>query len=402
MDERTSRSTPLRPPTAPIDDVFAFCNHVAWQAGGPVLLHDSAWGVVAYSTLNQALDEGRRSIILRRSVPNSDTEADVLAQAQAHFDAGTSSFEIPAYPGLQARRVAAPVRMLGVQVGSIWIAESSGALHPDALDIVEHAAKQASFYFQLRDDQRRREADRFARLLLEGNQDEALLAQYLGIPAASRVRVIAVWHGEDNVRDEAREVARVIAERQSVEHLRLETPDRVYVAFYDGSGTAEHLTPATRAFIHDMAAADDRLLVGAGRTTTRLGHAPTSKVDADRIIGYLMRTPGERMGSINTLRSQIALMRLVEILEGQFEPLPDPLRALRPLEPEDRDEALRTLDAYFRHPGNASQAAREVHVHPNTFRYRLAKVSELLGVDLDDRDERLLLEIELLRQRYGQ
>lgn len=402
MDERASRSTPLRPPTAPIDDVFAFCNHIAWQAGGPVLLHDSSWGVVAYSTLNQALDEGRRSIILRRAVPSSDTESEVLAEAQEQFDAGTNSFEIQAYPGVQARRVVAPVRMLGVHVGSIWIAESAGALHPDALDIAEHAAKQASFYFQLRDDQRRREAERFARLLLEGNQDETLLAQYLGIPAASRVRVVAVWHGEGSLREETREVARVIAERQSVEHLRLETDDRIYVAFYDGSGTSEYLTPASRAFIHDMAAADDRLLVGAGRTTTRLGHAPSSKVDADRIISYLQRTPGERMGSINTLRNQIALMRLVEILEGQFEPLPDRLRALSPLEPADREEALRTLDAYFSHPGNASQAAREVHVHPNTFRYRLAKVSELLGVDLEDRDERLLLEIELLRQRYGQ
>ena len=42
------------------------------------------------------------------------------------------------------------------------------------------------------------------------------------------------------------------------------------------------------------------------------------------------------------------------------------------------DEALRTLDAYFSHPGNISQAAREMHVHPNTFRYRLAKVADLL------------------------
>jgi sugar diacid utilization regulator len=393
---------PLTPSTAPIDDIFAFCNHIAWQAGGPVLMYDSAWGVIAYSTLNQGLDEVRRSIILRRELPDDASVAEVRRSSEERFESGTSSFEIPDIPGVQTRRVVAPVRMLGVHVGSIWIAESAGALHPDVLDIVEHAAKQASFYFQLRDDQRRREAERFARLLLEGNQDETLLAQYLGIPAASRVRVVAVWHGDGDLRVETREVARVIAERQSVEHLRLETDDRIYVAFYDGSGTSEYLTPASRAFIHDMAAADDRLLVGAGRTTVRLKHAPSSKVDADRIITYLRRTPGERMGSINTLRSQIALMRLVEILEGQFEPMPDPLLALSPLEPADREEALRTLDAYFTHPGNASQAARELHVHPNTFRYRLAKVAELLGVDLDDRDERLLLEIELLRQRYGE
>ena len=392
---------PLTPSPAPIDDIFAFCNHVAWQAGGPVLMYDSAWGVIAYSTLNQGLDDVRRSIILRRELPTDERVEAVRRSSEERFEAGTACFEIPEVPGVQTRRVAAPIRLLGVHVGSLWIAESAGPLHPQVMDIADHAAKEASLYFQLRDDQRRREADRFARMLLEGNQDEVLLGQYLGIPAASRVRVVAVWHGDSDLRDDAREVARVLAEQQSVEHLRLETEERIYLAFYDGSGSAEHLTPSVRAFARAMGAADDRLLVGAGRTTTRLRHAPTSKADADRVISYLRRTPGERVGSVNTLRSQIALMRLVEILDGQFEPLPDPLRALAPLEPDDRDEALRALDAYFTHPGNISQAAREMHVHPNTFRYRLAKVSDLLGVDLDDRDERLLLEIELLRQRYG-
>jgi hypothetical protein len=388
-------------PDAPIDDVFAFCNHVAWRVGGPVLMYDSSWGVIAYSTLNQAIDEVRRSIILRRVLPTDPSVSTFRQFSEDHFAAATPSFEIPDTPGVQTRRVAAPIHLLGVHVGSLWIAESAGPLHPEALDIAAHAAKEASFYFQLRDDQRRREADRFARMLIEGSQDETLLAQYLGIPPASRVRVVAVWHGESDLRKQVREVARVLAERQSVEHLLLETEDRLYLAFYDASGTAEHLTPAVRAFAREMGETDDRVLVGAGRTTTRLRHTPASRADADRVIAYLQRTPGERVGSVNTLRSQIALMRLVEILEGQFEPLPDPLRGLASLEHEDRVEAMRTLDAYFTHPGNVSQAARQVHVHPNTFRYRLAKVSDLLGVDLDNREERLLLEIELLRQRFG-
>jgi hypothetical protein len=388
-------------PGAPIDDVFAFCNHVAWQAGGPVLLHDSAWGVVAYSTLNQPLDEGRRSIILRRAVPDSEAENEVLATAQAHFDAGTEPFEIQAYEGIQARRVVAPVRLLGVHVGSLWVAESAGPLHPDALDIVTHAAKQASLYFQLRDDTRRREAERFAHMLLEGNQDESLLGQYLGIPAASRVRVAAVWHGDGELRDQAREVARVLADRQVIDHVRLETDDRIYLAFYSGTEPAERLASAVRTFAREMVATDHRILVGGGRTTVRLGHAPHSRADADRVISYLQRTPGDRMGSVNTLRTQITLMRLVEILDSQFEALPDPLRGLAALQPEDREEALRTLDAYFAHQGNVAQAARQAHVHPNTFRYRLAKVADLLAVNVDDRDERLVLELELLRQRYG-
>jgi sugar diacid utilization regulator len=393
--------TPLTPPTAPIDDVFDFCNHIAWQAGGPVLMYDSAWGVIAYSTLNQGLDEVRRSIILRREIPTDAHVEAVRRSSEERFDAGTSCFEIPEIPGVQTRRVAAPIRLLGVHVGSLWIAESAGALHPEVLDIADHAAKEASLYFQLRDDQRRREADRFARMLLEGTQDEALLAQYLGIPPTTPFRVVAVWHGGiPDLRSQTHEVSRVLAERQPARSISIECDECVCIAFYSPDSPAD-VNESARAFSYDMVAADERLLVGAGRLTTRLAHTPKSKADADKVIAYLRRTPGERAGSVNTLRPQIALMRLVEILDSQFEPLPDALLPLTMLEPDDREEALRTLDAYFSHPGNASEAARYLHIHPNTFRYRMAKVADLLGVDLEDRDSRLIVELELLRHRYG-
>jgi len=392
---------PLTPPTAPIDDIFAFCNHVAWQAGGPVLMYDSAWGVIAYSTLNQGLDDVRRSIILRRELPTDARVSAVRRSSEERFDAGTSCFEIPDIPGVQTRRVAAPIRLLGVHVGSLWIAESAGPLHPEVLDIADHAAKEASLYFQLRDDQRRREADRFARMLLEGNQDETLLGQYLGIPAATPFRVVSVWHGGvADLQEQAREVVRVLAERQPARHLAIDCQECIDVAFYSPDSPTD-VNESVRAFSQDIAAADGRLIVGAGRLTTRLGHAAKSKSDADKVVTYLRRTPGQQVGSVNTMRSQITLMRLVEILDGQFEPLADALRPLTALEAGDRDEAMRTLNAYFRNPGNASEAARELHIHPNTFRYRMAKVADLLGLDLDDRDTRLIVELELLRHRFS-
>ena len=397
----SEQAMPLAPPTAPIDDAFAFCNHIAWQAGGPVLIHDSAWGVVAYSTLNQPVDEGRRAIILRRTVPDLVVEEGILAFAQRHFDAGVEAFELPAVDGVQERRVVAPVRMLGVHVGSIWIAESAGPLHPDAVAMARQAAKEASLYFQLREDTRRLESERFARMLFEGSQEESLLAQYLGVPHTTPFRVVTVWHGGiADLRDQVREVSRVLAEQQPARSISIDCQECVCIAFYSPESPSD-VNEATRAFCQDIAAADERLLVGAGRLTTRLAHTPKSRSDAERVVAYLRRTPGQRIGSVNTLRSQITLMRLVEILDAQFEPLPDALKPLRLLESEDREEALRALDAFFSHPGNASEAARELHIHPNTFRYRIAKVADLLGVDLDDRDARLIIELELLRLRHG-
>ena len=392
---------PLTPPTAPIDDIFAFCNHIAWQAGGPVLMYDSAWGVVAYSTLNQTIDEVRRSIILRRVLPTDPGVTSFREFSEDHFEAATPSFEIPDTPGVQTRRVVAPIRLLGVHVGSLWIAESAGPLHPEVVNIVEHAAKEASFYFQLREEILRSEADRFARMIMEGTHEESLLAQYLGIPATTPFSVVSVWHGGvADLQEQAREVVRVLAERQPARHLNLDCQECICVAFYSPDSPTD-VNESVHAFSQAIAAADGRLLVGAGRLTTRLGHAAKSKSDADKVVSYLRRTPGQQVGSVNTMRSQITLMRLVEILDGQFEPLADALRPLTALEAEDRDEAMRTLNAYFRNPGNASEAARELHIHPNTFRYRIAKVADLLGVDLEDRDTRLIVELELLRHRFS-
>ena len=40
-------------------------------------------------------------------------------------------------------------------------------------------------------------------------------------------------------------------------------------------------------------------------------------------------------------------------------------------------------------------AAKRVFVHPNTFRYRLRRLTEISGLDLDDPLERLVAELQL-------
>lgn len=54
-----------------------------------------------------------------------------------------------------------------------------------------------------------------------------------------------------------------------------------------------------------------------------------------------------------------------------------------------------TALAYVRHDGNAVAMAAELHVHPQTARYRIARLRELLGPDLDDPDARFELELAL-------
>ena len=73
-------------------------------------------------------------------------------------------------------------------------------------------------------------------------------------------------------------------------------------------------------------------------------------------------------------------------------------RRLEPLEALTEKAGARmrqTALSYVRRRGNSVAMARELHVHPQTARYRIARLRELLGDQLDDPDARFELEVAL-------
>jgi hypothetical protein len=71
------------------------------------------------------------------------------------------------------------------------------------------------------------------------------------------------------------------------------------------------------------------------------------------------------------------------------------LAPLAELTPRARERMRETALTYVQHSGNAVEMARAMHVHPQTARYRVARLRELLGDELDDPDARLELELAL-------
>lgn len=72
-------------------------------------------------------------------------------------------------------------------------------------------------------------------------------------------------------------------------------------------------------------------------------------------------------------------------------------RELAPLAAEtelSRARLLETLRAWVDHPGRPTEVARAVHIHPQTARYRLRRLRELLG-DIDDPERRFVLALAL-------
>lgn len=61
------------------------------------------------------------------------------------------------------------------------------------------------------------------------------------------------------------------------------------------------------------------------------------------------------------------------------------------MDPRRRDEALRTLRVHLEHPGASATAAAVLNVHRNTLANRVRRLYELLDLDENDPDHRLML-----------
>ncbi|CAA9555217.1 MAG: hypothetical protein AVDCRST_MAG73-3227 [uncultured Thermomicrobiales bacterium] len=139
----------------------------------------------------------------------------------------------------------------------------------------------------------------------------------------------------------------------------------------------------------------EAVALGYGRPRAGLAGIRQSHHEAKQALalGRRLHGPGHLTGF-----DDLGIHRLIFAAEG----LPE-LRAfhdetLAPLIAYDRQhgaELVRTLDAFFAANAGPKEAAARLGVHRNTVLYRLDRVREITGLDLDDADVRLRLALAL-------
>ena len=138
------------------------------------------------------------------------------------------------------------------------------------------------------------------------------------------------------------------------------------------------------AFAH---AARGMAIVALDGRIRRVNHALAALmgVPADGLEG---RHVDELQARMVVLRLRDLCLERPELRTGRLQSLVD----------SDRDRGtsyVQTLQAFLDAFGDVRAAAEVVRVHPNTFRYRLRRLSELAGLDLDDPVERLVAHLQL-------
>jgi purine catabolism regulator len=96
--------------------------------------------------------------------------------------------------------------------------------------------------------------------------------------------------------------------------------------------------------------------------------------------------------------NSLGVYQLLSELENNISVQQFAMQIIGPLvryDADHRGSLLQTLNAYFSHHGNISQTAESLFVHRNTLLYRMDRIQELTGQDLNNADMRLALHLSL-------
>ena len=394
----------------PMGDLFALANAIAAIVGGAVTIEDPQSYVLAYSSADLPIDEARREVILGRRVPDRFLrrlrDAGVFQRLQTTDDVVTYvDQEEEVLP-----RLAVGIRAGGELLGSIWVAEATDSLGADATVALQEAARIAALHLirhRSSGDLERRQRGELVRGVLDGDlhPDAATL---LGLDAATAVTVVALRVGDpaDPRRSAADAVARI--ERVvGLVALYFESYQR-HVAQVTIGQTIYVMIPESRdgervrllQLIGDLidrarATVHTRLVSGVGSTVPSLTAASWSRREADLAIRVLATHPDRSIAPIEQVRAETIVLALRDHAVGDAYLQSGPVATLRHHDEQKGTSYVETLAAYFDAFGFVPSAAKAIFVHPNTFRYRLRRLTEISGLNLDDPLERLVAELQL-------
>lgn len=392
-----------RSPGHPLGDLFTLSNTVAAALGGAVTIEDRASRVLAFSGNQAVADAARVATVLGRQVP---AEWRDRLTAAGVFDRLYSSAEpidvVLPVPGLHPRAAVA-VRAGEEILGSIW-ATTDGPLDADRSRTLVSAARTAALHIleerAVESAGRRRRAELTA-CLLDGSPAAPDTTRRLGLPAGPFAVAAARLDGTPGLAADRQAGLQRIADSLAM-HLATVSPGAVTTVLDDTAYAVLPLVlPSTARIPADVRRTLQRLAdrrdppvaIGVSRPVERPARLAVARADADAVLAVL---PGHgRVADVADVWAQVVFAQVPVPARLRDHFRTGPLAEVARYDAEHRTPLLESLRTYLESFGDVVGAATRLHVHPNTLRYRLRRIRELTGLDLDDADARLAVGLQL-------
>jgi PucR C-terminal helix-turn-helix domain/GGDEF-like domain len=401
----------------PSGDLFALANAVAALLDAPVTIEDRGSRVLAFSGRQDEADPSRVETILGRRVPERYSR--LITERGVFRDLYRSDRPVYVEPppggldGFSVPRVAVAVRAGDEVLGSIWAAVRQ-PLSPDRTQALCDAARLVALHMlRIRagaDVERRLRTDLLS-TALEGGAGAREALNRLGL-ADQPVVVLALAMPESA--ESGRSIGTdtsLVTERQRLSdglamHLSAVHPrcaaalvgDVVYGLIPvpradDGERRAVRIATDFLERVGDRT----RAVVGVGPVAGDTGGLAGARASADRALRVLRTgtVGGRRVARLTDVHVEALLLELRDLVAARGDRPTGPVARLFAYDERHNAKLVETLRAWLDAFGDVPAAAATVHVHPNTFRYRLRRLAEVGGIDLTDPAARFAAMLQL-------
>jgi DNA-binding PucR family transcriptional regulator len=383
-------------------DLFGLAQSLADRMHGMVSIEDEQSHVLAYSASNDEADELRRLSILGRAGPPEHLKWIGQWGIFTALRASGDVVRVAERPELGLRpRLAVGIhhpapdaRRAPAFAGTIWVQQGSRPFADDAEEVLRGAAVLAARIMSRLAARPSTHALRTQELLGltdGGSVDVDAIARELGIAADGNAALIGFCTLDHHAR--LADVLALNANAFRADAQVASRGSRVYVLL-PHTAKPSSLASWIRGIIGALRSElglQLRAVIAA--PVTGLASLPAVRAEVDRVLDSAERHP-DSFGQVTSLaeaRSTVLLDEIVTMVAADGR-LVDP----RVRELQARDPALvATLRAYLDSFGDVAAAAQQLHVHPNTVRYRVRGIEKLLATSLANPDVRLLLSLGL-------
>lgn len=393
-------------------DLFAVANAIAALLDAPITIEDRSSRVLAFSGGQEAADQSRVETIIGRQVP--DRYARTLTELGVFRDLYRDDHPVVIAAtrighGVATQRIAIAARAGDEVLGSIWAA-MDGPLTPERTSTLREAAKLVALHLlrvRAGEDAERRLRTELVGRAIDGGAEAHDALERLGL-AGYRVCVAAAMltPGKDG---EQRSDQDLLADRERLTDalaLNLSAVQRGAAVALIGDTVYGILPVADQATEERTARlAEDFLqrvgtrlpaLIGIGQSAESVAEISRSRTQARRVLRVLSERPSHRsVARLADVETESLLLELRDLRSSRGDASSGVLARLSEYDARSDAHLVETLTAWLDRFGDVKSAAAACFVHPNTFRYRLRRVSEVGGIDLSDPEERFAAMLEL-------
>jgi DNA-binding PucR family transcriptional regulator len=398
---------------SPAGDLFAFANAVSELMDAPVTVEDRSSRVIAFSGRQDEADAARISTILGRQVPLRYRQ--ILEERGVFrelYRTGGPVYVPSLDPGMLPR-IAVGIRAGAEVLGSLWVAVKEPPSDESMHALVGAAGVGALHLLHERstaDLSRRLSAD-LLQSVLDAGPAAAQSARRLGLPQDGLCVLACQPLGPEGVHLEAASdrLTAALGLHLSAVHsgAAVARIGHLVYAVVPGHGRPEEAIRRIQAVATSFAALIEKrepVAIGIAGPANSLPNVSLIRAEAERALRVALRSgrPG-RAVRFDDVYLETVLDRLSDLLGSEQDRPRGPVGQLYDYDVGNGTDLAASLFAYLEAFGDVGIAAAAVHVHPNTFRYRIRRIREVSGIDLDDPAARLaaLVQLSTLRRRQA-